>query len=63
MRVKQEVLAQDLPRLLNLLSGTSSRVSEVREHIAKLREHLDARGHDPESGISLLELKFQLLLR
>ena len=59
----QEVLAQDLPRLLNLLSGTSSRVSEVREHVAKLREHLDARGHDPGSGISLLELKFQLLLR
>lgn len=58
----EEILAQDIPQLLHLLTTTKSRLLEVREHVAKVRKHLKVEDHQPEAGISLLELKFQLLL-
>ncbi len=57
------MLAQDLPKGHQLLSEITDRVKPVREHVAKIRAHALTGGHKPEAGISLLELKFQLLLR
>ncbi|XP_064398317.1 neuroguidin-like [Halichondria panicea] len=57
-----KMLAQDLPKGHQLLSEITDRVKAVREHVAKIRAHALTGGHKPEAGISLLELKFQLLL-
>ncbi len=57
------MLAHDRPKGHQLLSDITDRVKGVREHVAKIRAHALTGSHRPEAGISLLELKFQLLLR
>lgn len=56
-------IGHDLSQLNVLMSEIITKTKEVQEHINKLRDHVASEEHQPESGISLLELKFQLLMR
>lgn len=63
LKLFPQSLGHDLPQLNGVVSEMTAKTKQVREHVDKLRHHILNEEHNPESGISLLELKLQLLMR
>lgn len=57
-----ESLAAELPELLGILEEMNSKVSLVNDHVCAIQSTVEAPDFNTEKGVSLLELKFHMLL-
>ncbi|XP_015777115.1 PREDICTED: neuroguidin-like isoform X2 [Acropora digitifera] len=62
MASMEEIIAKDLPEVINTMREMGEKVSDIDQHVEKLMLKITSGGLTTTKGVSFLEVKFHLLL-